>query len=310
MKMQFGKLIHAGALLLRKHGPKILIIGGTIGLAASGVKACIDSTKAPDILEEHKEAADEIRNNSECEAGLTKEEQKALTKVYVKTGVKFLKLYGLALSGAALSITSILLGTYKFNKRNLALAATCMELGTGFKSYRDNVVARFGEEVDKELRHGIEKEVVEETIVDENGKKKKAKTTVEVVSKDMRNEFTRYFAKGEAKGWEPSEAYCESFLRAQQNAANTLLHLRKYIFLNEVLDMLGYEPTAAGQVVGWMIDETSEDRGDNHIDFGIRKILRRVEKVEGVESFETVWLLDFNCDGPILERATARGLLK
>lgn len=50
------------------------------------------------------------------------------------------------------SITSILASNNILRKRNVALTAAYATLDKCFKEYRGNVVERFGEQVDRELR--------------------------------------------------------------------------------------------------------------------------------------------------------------
>ena len=59
-----------------------------------------------------------------------------------------------------------LLKYLKNKKRNLALVAAYTAVDKGFKDYRKNVVDRFGERVDKELRYGIKAKEVEKTVTD------------------------------------------------------------------------------------------------------------------------------------------------
>ena len=54
-------------------------------------------------------------------------------------------------------------------KRNIALAAAYTTIDTTFKDYRERVIERFGEEVDKQLKYGIKAVEVEKDIEDEDG---------------------------------------------------------------------------------------------------------------------------------------------
>ena len=85
-----------------------------------------------------------------------------------------------------------------------------------------------------------------------------------------------------------------------------MLTTNKVVYFNEVLTSLGFEPTASGQVVGWILDENSEDRGDNYISLNIQKVKRKNESGE----YETVWLLNPNVDGPIIDRALKLNLIE
>ena len=63
-------------------------------------------------------------------------------------------------------------------------------------------------------------------------------------------------------------------------------------------DLLGIQRTSAGQVVGWIYDE-SNPIGDNYVDFGIYD-LHDEAKRNFVNGYERTILLDFNVDGDIL----------
>ena len=62
--------------------------------------------------------------------------------------------------------------------------------------------------------------------------------------------------------------------------------------------MIGARRTKAGQVVGWVYDESSPI-GDNYVDFGIFDIHSEAARhfVNGLE--KSIWL-SFNVDGDIL----------
>ena len=184
-------------------------------------------------------------------------------------------------------------------KRNIALAAAYAVVDTGFKNYRKNVVERFGQEIDKELRYNIKATEVEEIVVDKDGNETIEKTVINVPNLEV-SEFARFFDDGNT-GWTKDPEYNLMFLRRQQDYANDLLRTRGYVFLNEVYDMLGIQRSVAGQSVGWIYDENNT-KGDNYIDFGIYR------NTEGnrnfVNGYERTILLDFNVDGPIYDKFT------
>jgi uncharacterized protein DUF6353 len=77
-----------------------------------------------------------------------------------------------------------------------------------------------------------------------------------------------------------------AFLHAQQSYANARLQAQGYLFLNDVYDMLGFNRTGSGQLVGWL-----KGTGDNYVDFNIVKV-----------EDENAFLLDFNIDGVIYHK--------
>jgi hypothetical protein len=78
-----------------------------------------------------------------------------------------------------------------------------------------------------------------------------------------------------------------------------MLEKKGYLFLNDVYEMLGFERTKAGQVVGWIYN-LDDPNGDNHVDFGIYDG-NNADKRQFVNGLERAILLDFNVDGPILD---------
>jgi hypothetical protein len=92
------------------------------------------------------------------------------------------------------------------------------------------------------------------------------------------------------------------FLKARERYANDLLISRGKggrLFLNEVYDMLGFERTRAGQMVGWVYDPDNPNV-DSHVDFGIYD-LYDPQKCAFVNGHERSIILDFNVDGNVWE---------
>lgn len=295
----FNKL----GLKTKKYSPEILVVTGITGTIVSAVMACKATTKANSVIESHKEKMAEIHEAEEyttSEEYTEKDIKKDTVIVYTQTAVDFIKLYGPSVALGVLSITSILASTNILKKRNVALAAAYTSISNGFKNYRNNVIERFGKEVDHELKYNIKAREIEKTIVDEDGKEKTVKETVKVADCDPNkySEFARIFDDG-CTGWEKDAEHNLYFLKQQQNWANEKLKARGYLFLNEVYEMLGFPITRAGQSVGWIYDEDNPV-GDNYVDFGLYDI-NRPKARDFVNGYERTVVLDFNVDGPILE---------
>ena len=291
-------------LKLQKHSPEILVVAGVVGVVTSAVMACKATTKVNDILEEAKDQIDKVHRVREDETisdekYSEEDSKKDLAIIYIQTGMKLVKLYGPAIMLGTLSIASILASNNILRKRNVALAAAYTAVDGSFKEYRQNVVDRFGEELDKELRYNIKTTEVEETIVQDNGKEKKVKRTVEVVDPNLRHsEYTRCFDET-CENWTRDAEDNYFFLRSVQNWANERLKARGHLYLNEVFDMLGMQRTRAGQIVGW-VDDPTNPNSDGFVDFGMYD-LEDPEKRRFVNKLEKSIWLDFNVDGPILE---------
>ena len=297
------KTFHRIGFKIKKHSPEILLVTGITGVVTSAVMACKATTKVDNIVEESKNTIDLIHEGMETGnirgVEYTEEDgKKDISIVYVRTGVKFAKLYGPSVLLGLTSIGCILASNNIIHKRNVALSAAYTAIDRSFKGYRSRVIERFGENMDRELRYNIKTQEVKETVVDEEtGKKKTVKSTVSVVDPNTHSDYAKFFDEYCA-GWTKDAEYNLLFLRQQQNYANELLKSRGHLFLNEVYDMLGIDRTKAGNIVGWVYDE-EHPIGDNFVDFGIY-VLDNEKARDFVNGRERSILLDFNVDGDIL----------
>ena len=285
---------------VQKHSPEILAGVGVVGVVASTVMACKATMKLNDILEESKETRDKIR---EVESNPRYEEQyshedakKDLTINYTQTGLKIAKLYAPAVILGSASLGCLLASNDILRKRNAALSAAYMTVDKSFKEYRQRVVDRFGEEVEKEIRYNIKAEEVTSTVVAEDGSETTITETVKTMDPNLYSDYAKFFDEA-SPYWQKDPEYNFMFLKSQQQYANDLLKARGRLFLNEVYEMLGIDKTKAGQIVGWVYNPDNPI-GDNFVDFGIFDMSK--ERVRAfVNGYEPNILLDFNVDGNI-----------
>ena len=265
-----SRLVNNIGFGLKKHSPTIFMGLGIAGTIASTVIACKATTKIGSIIEEKNKTINDIHEvlaDPEMKDKYTEEDSKKdLTIVYTQTGVKLLKLYAPAIALGTVSIASIIMGQRILNKRNAALSAAYMAVDQGFKRYRKNVVERFGEEVDKELRYNIKAKTVENP--DKKGKEKNEEVLVVENPNDAISEYARYFDENTSSEYQKDPEYNLMFLRRQQDYANERLKAKGHLFLNEVYDMLGMARSKAGQIVGWIYDPRNE-KTDSYVSFGI-----------------------------------------
>lgn len=297
-----SRTFHKALFQVKRHSPEILIGVGVVGTVASTVLACKATTKLQAVLDEHKETVEKIHEISENSEEYTQEEvSKTLTIAYTQTGLKVAKLYAPAALLGVASLSCIIGSHVVLRKRNVAIAAAYAALDKGFKDYRGRVIEEFGEEIDKKLRYNLKTEEVEETVVDENGKEKKVKKKVNVLGNDY-SIHARVF-DAQSVHWTKNAEYNLMFLRAQEHYLNQLLVSRGYLFLNEAYDALGFAPTKAGQVVGWIHDP---ERGDAYVDLGIINAMSPNVVTDDARSFkaahEPCTIVDFNIDGVIIDR--------
>lgn len=183
-------------------------------------------------------------------------------------------------------------------KRNVALMAAYKLVEQSFAEYRDRVKAELGDAEDFHFRYGTTKGETTETIVDENGKKKKVKHLTQELDGSMCSQYARLFEPEERDGtggwtgstqFSPKHDYNYAFLTQKLNWMNDRLNAQGYVFLNDVYEELGFPRTKAGQAVGWV---KGVNGVDGYISFG--------------EAFDYLAyrdgdpiLLDFNVDGVI-----------
>ena len=247
---------------LKKHSPEILAVTGVVGAVTSVVLACKSTLKVNEVLDETKINIEKVHMAKEV--GLTEggveytaeDSKKDLTIIYTQTGFKFVKLYAPAVIIGVAAIGCLLQSNNILRKRNMALAAAYATIDKGFKEYRERVVDRFGADVDRQLRYNIKAKEIEETVIDENGKEKTVKKTVEVMDPTKVIGYERCFDEFNSTEWERSPDYNLMFLKAQQAAANNILTARGYIFLNEIYEMLGMDKSLEEQLEE-QIDETA-----------------------------------------------------
>ena len=139
---------------------------------------------------------------------------------------------------------------------------------------------------------------VEEVVTDENGNEKVEKKNVSVVGVPEYSDYAKIYDDGNT-GWCKDPEASLMFLRRQQDYANDKLKEKGYLFLNEVYEMLGFQRTKAGQMVGWIYDEKNPN-GDNYVDFGIYDV-NKPKNAEFLDGKERAIILDFNVDGVILD---------
>lgn len=289
----------------KKHSPEILVVTGAVGVVASAVMACKASMNLQDILDKKKSSLAHIEELTRPDEQSTEclsvdEAKKAVVAVHAQTGLELAKLYGPAITLGAASLAMIFASHGILHKRNLAWAAAYASLDSNFKGYRKRLVERLGSELDRELEKGIKVEEVEEEIIDEKGKKKKVKKKVEVRDPEARSDYARCFDET-CYAWTKSAEDNKHFLLIQQNVANERLQRQGFLFLNDVYEMLGFQKTGTGQIVGWLYrPEDPNHLGDNYVSFGIFDRIDSEATRRFVNGYERSIWIEPNVDGPIV----------
>lgn len=308
-KLDFTKVtraFHSAGFKIKKHSPEILIVAGVIGVVTSAVMACKATTKVNDVIEKGKTEINDVHDKiADAEAGITdiavytpEIQRKELTIAYAKTGYELVKLYAPAVTIGVLSLTAIISSNNILRKRNVALAAAYASTEKLFKDYRGRVVERFGKELDRELRYNLKTKEIEETTVNEDGSEVTQKKTVTTADIPEYDEFTRIFDET-CPCWKRNAESNRYFLTQQERWANDKLKQEGHLFLNDVYEALGFDKTAAGQIVGWVYDDRNPI-GENYVSFGIFDEAYVNRNSRFINGYEKSIILNFNHDGNIL----------
>lgn len=274
---------------LKKYAPEILTGVGIVGVVAAGVIASRATLKLEPILENARDGLETVEGLTDAGKYETKQDRaKELAVVYTNAGIDLIKLYGPAVTLAAGSVACILGAHGIMRQRNATLLVAYTALESTYNKYRERVIEELGVDQERDIFAGIREEEIE----DEKGKKK----IVARIEDEGSALYAKMFSKETNPNWEPDALQNRYFLESVQTSANDLLHSRGFVFLNEIYADLGYEPTHQGQIVGWIRGE-----GDNYIDFGMHDITNEAKRAF-ILGHEKSVLLDFNVDGPILNR--------
>lgn len=307
-----SRTFHKAGFQLKKHSPEILVIAGVTGTVVSAVMACKATTKLDAVLKNAKIETEAVNNaKEEGEVGIPNEEtgevelvpyteedyKKDIVAVRVRHGLELVKLYAPSVVLGAASITCILAGHKILNKRNVALAAAYATVDNSFKEYRDRVIDRFGEELDRELRYNIKAQEVETVVTNEDGTESIVKETVETVNPGFGSEYAFFFDECSSQ-WTKDPEYNKMFLVNVEREANRKLQREGQLFLNDLHKMLGVDATKAGQVVGWLYDPENHPEWDNYINLHIFDVTNEQKRMF-VNGKERNILIDPNVQGEI-----------
>lgn len=128
-----------------------------------------------------------VKSNEEETAAKYEEDPDSLDRPYTKedatndmvllkrkTALEYVKLYAGPVILEAVSIGLILGSHHIMKQRQAALAASCAAIAKAYQTYRQNVINKYGEEVDQEMLYGSEKKTVKKTETDpETGEKRR-----------------------------------------------------------------------------------------------------------------------------------------
>lgn len=272
-------------LILRKQSPHIFFVAGVVGSVTSTVLACRATLKLPDALTEIEGDIDtvkQLKNENKLPEGYTEKDLNRDTVLaYSRAVYRLTRLYAPAIGVGTVSIVALSGSHIAMSRRNTALMAAYTTLSEAYANYRERVIAELGAERELDIYHSTTK------VVNTDGDE------VNVSDPNTWSPYARFFDEG-STSFEKNAELNRLFITCQQNWANEMLRARGHVFLNEVYDMLGFERTPEGAVVGWVIGGD----GDDYIDFGMYEA-RNARFINGLER---VPLLDFNVDGVVYDK--------
>lgn len=301
---EFARLGRVAKVKIRKNGPELAIIGGIASMIGGAVLVGKATYRLPNVIEEYENTRSEIEKGQETygeEKYSTEDKEHDLVLAKVQCGVAIAKLYAPSVAMIAGGAVSVLCGNNMWKKRNATLTASLAAATETFREYRKRVADRYGEEAERKIHYNIQDQKIEETETDpETGKKKDVKKKVETVDGDPSkySPYARFFDEA-SREWSKDPDQNFMFLRSQQKLANAKLIADGYLFLNDVYQALDIPETEEGHYVGWVYDPV--DGKDNFVDFGIYNVQREAVR-EFQNGYEPSILLDFNVDGPIVDK--------
>lgn len=274
------------ALQVQKASPQGLFYAGIVGVGATVVLACRATLKLEDTLGKAELQLNEVSELHHSDTR-TSEARKDKAHVLLHASADLTKLYGPAVVCGVLSVSALAGSHHILTKRNAALAAAYGTLEKAFAGYRNRVREAYGEKREQEIYHDVTPCEIED---EETGKTTKRKIA------NGGGPYSFLFDEFN-KNFESTPEYNFLFLKLQQQYANDRLQSRGHIFLNEVLESLGFDHTPAGAVTGWVKGE-----GDNFVDFGIFNRDQEERIVDFMVGREKAIWLDFNVDGVIYKK--------
>lgn len=301
---------------LKKASPTIMIIGAAVCGITATVMACKATIKAQDILEEHNATVNTIHDvKDKIESGemelkegesYTEKQYKAdITAAYLRTGAKLAKVYAPAVTMGVVSLGCMFGSHHIMSKRNATLTAAYVALDKTFSEYKSRVTERFGDRVQRELEHNIKAVEVESTAKKDDGTEEVIKEYKDIASKHE-GIYTCLFDET-VDTWQPDADLNRNYLLMVERSANKRLKTQGHLFLNEVLSMIGTYGGVTmrrpeGQVVGWIYDPNDPTK-HNDVDFHITAYDAGNDALNSfIDGFERSVMIEFNCDGVIIDK--------
>lgn len=250
--MKMKAIINKTGLWAKKHSPELLMGAGLLTMIGGGVLACRNSyKKLPEVKKKHEEKMTEIQAMAEEDGKLEVAKKEAGKEVF-SYGFGLVKTYALPITMEAAGVTLVFASNNIMRKRVAGLTAAFTTVSTAYDTYRQRVIERYGEDVDRSILLNEKQETI--TVVDEKGKEKKE--TITVADPDIEG-IGRYFTKSNPQ-WNDSESYVEYIFSIAQARLTDVYRSKKcgFITLNEIYAELDFEESPDGLVLGKVYDNS------------------------------------------------------
>ena len=298
-----------------EHKAEIGLIMSGIFAGAGTVSACIATLKLEDILDQHKDAVEDVKDKyvmleQASDEGIaitetisdTKAYKRELTKVYFHTAGNVCRLY--APTALIFGFSAFFMGsTYKdireLKKHNTELLTALVGRDAILARYREDMRNRIGDDAERRFYNNIRTEDIETVEKAEDGKEKKHKVKgAEVINNGLSGDaFIFDESCGAYVGHDINHnLYIAGLLK---NQCSDNLFCNGSIMMFEILDAFGLDrDEVPGAFVRGCLSKRNGGKADV-IDMDIRKVW---VWDEGSEEYVEKILVDPVLDGTIIDR--------
>lgn len=326
-------ILTKGKVLAKRAGHSInsnattwLTVGSAIGFVATVVSASKQTTKLESIVTEHKTLVKEIHEAKEKGyVELTDNEdghvskipyseedgKKDITIVYTKTGMKLLKLYAVPAIIGTLTLIAMFESDSISRRRKLEVSAAYAALDKAFRNYRDNIIERYGEDLDQKVLAGIRETEVTTTKVKKDGTEVTKTKKVETHDEAMMNPYYFFFQEG-VDAWTKEPQENKRRVCARLNDCLKIFANKRYLTWNDIRAAFHLGGMPGGDKVGFVWDD-SKSYNDNidYVKYGFGFFDVHDEAMMNFGEFEGNVLiqnknLDYNIEKTMRDRLYAK----
>lgn len=227
---------------MKKHAPTILEVVG-VGLIGYGTFRIIkDSPKVEPVLDEAKEAINDIHVKAATEDNYSRSERVHDTlKVYVNTAVGVAKVLGPGLA-SIVGGTSSLVGAVRIVKgRNARLETVVASQGVELARIKNEIKEKLGEEEGEKVLNGIKAKTFEKTETDEQGNEVTTQEVREAANaSNLPSDYYIYDATTFEYYRNDPWMYVEAELKDMRTKLERKWVKRGFLDELEILEFLGY----------------------------------------------------------------------